>query len=118
VTWYSRENAAERVGFDPSYLLRLVDLGILAPEDPDRFSPGDVRRALMANSLEGAGIPLEGVAAGMQSGALSLSFLDAASYERFAPPRRRDVPAGRRAAAGASSAMTVCSGHSDSWTVK
>jgi adenylate cyclase len=61
-----------------------VDLGILAPADPDRFSPGDVRRALMANSLEGAGIPLEGVAAGMQSGALSLSFLDAASYERFA----------------------------------
>jgi adenylate cyclase len=84
VTWYTRENAAERAGVEPSYLARLVDLGILAPEDPDRFSPGDVRRALMANSLEGAGIPLEGVAAGMQSGALSLSFLDAASYERFA----------------------------------
>ena len=84
MTWYSRENAAERVGVEPSYLVRLVDLGILAPVDPDRFSPGDVRRALMANSLEGAGIPLEGVAAGIQSGALSLSFLDAASYERFA----------------------------------
>jgi adenylate cyclase len=84
VTWYTRENAAERAGVEPSYLVRLVDLGILAPADPDRFSPGDVRRALMANSLEGAGIPLEGVAAGMQSGALSLSFLDAASYERFA----------------------------------
>jgi adenylate cyclase len=84
VTWYTRENAAERAGVEPSYLVRLVDLGILAPADPDRFSPGDVRRALMANSLEGAGIPLDGVAAGMQSGALSLSFLDAASYERFA----------------------------------
>jgi class 3 adenylate cyclase len=84
VTWYTRENAAERAGVEPSYLVRLVDLGILAPADPDRFSPGDVRRALMANSLEGAGIPLEGVAAGIQSGALSLSFLDAASYERFA----------------------------------
>ena len=84
MAWYSRENAAERAGVEPSYLVRLVDLGILAPVDPDRFSPGDVRRALMANSLEDAGIPLEGVAAGMQSGALSLSFLDAASYERFA----------------------------------
>ena len=84
MTWYTRENAAERAGVEPSYLVRLVDLGILAPADPDRFSPGDVRRALMANSLEGAGIPLEGVAAGIQSGALSLSFLDAASYERFA----------------------------------
>jgi len=84
VTWYTRENAAERAGVEPSYLVRLVDLSILAPADPDRFSPGDVRRALMANSLEGAGIPLEGVAAGIQSGALSLSFLDAASYQRFA----------------------------------
>jgi adenylate cyclase len=84
VTWYSREAAAERVGVEPSYLGRLVDLGILSPEEPDRFSPGDVRRVLMTKSLEDAGIPLEGLAAGIQSGALSFSFLDAASYERFA----------------------------------
>jgi adenylate cyclase len=84
VTWYSRVNAAKQVGVEPSYVDRLVDLGILAPEESDRFSPGDVRRVLMAESLEGAGIPLEGVAAGLHSGALSLSFLDAASYERFA----------------------------------
>jgi hypothetical protein len=70
VTWYTRANAAEQPGVEPSYLVRLVDLGILAPADPDGFSPGDVRRALMANSLEGAGIPLEGVAAGKQNGAL------------------------------------------------
>ena len=84
MTWYSREAAAERVGVEPSYLGRLVDLGILSPEGPDRFSPGDVRRVLMTKSLEDAGIPLEGLAAGIQSGALSFSFLDAASYERFA----------------------------------
>ena len=84
MTWYSRENAAERAGVEPHYLVRLVDLGILAPEERDRFSPGDVRRVLMAKSLEDAGIPLDGVAAGIQGGALSLAFLDAASYERFA----------------------------------
>jgi adenylate cyclase len=84
VTWYSLENAAERVGVEPSYLVRLVDLGILAPEEPDRFSPGDVRRVLMARSLEDAEIPLEEVAAAIQRGALSLAFLDAPSYERFA----------------------------------
>jgi adenylate cyclase len=61
-----------------------VDLGILSPEEPDRFSSGDVRRVLMARSLEDAGIPLEGVAAAIQRGALSLAFLDAATYERFA----------------------------------
>src|SRR5881397_645307 len=84
VTWYSREDAAERVGVEPSYLVRLVDLAILAPEEPDRFSPGDVRRVLLAKSLEDAGIPLDGVGAAIQRGALSIAFLDAASYERFA----------------------------------
>jgi adenylate cyclase len=84
VTWYAREDAAERVGVEPSYLVRLVDLGILALEEPDRFSPGDVRRVLMARSLEDAGIPLEEVAAAVQRGALSFDFLDAASFERFA----------------------------------
>jgi hypothetical protein len=44
VIWYSREDAAERVRVEPSYLARLVDLGILVPEGSDRFSPGDVRR--------------------------------------------------------------------------
>ena len=84
MTWYSRENVVERAGIEPAYLVRLVDLGILAPEEPDRFSPGDVRRVLMAKSLENAGIPLEGVADGIERGALTLDFLDAAAYERFA----------------------------------
>ena len=81
---YSREDAAERAGVESPFLARLVDLGILAPHEPDGFSPADVRRVLLANSLEQAGIPLEGVGAAMQRGALSLDFLDAASYERFA----------------------------------
>ncbi|MFI5259993.1 MAG: adenylate/guanylate cyclase domain-containing protein [Candidatus Limnocylindrales bacterium] len=61
-----------------------MDLGIVAPEVPDRFSPGDVRRVSMARSLEDAGIPLDGVAAAIRNGALSLSFLDGPAYERFA----------------------------------
>jgi adenylate cyclase len=84
VTWYSRQNAAERAGVEPDDLVRLVDLGILAPDESDRFSPGDVRRVHMARSLEHAGIPLESVGAAIRRGELSLGFLDAASYERFA----------------------------------
>ena len=84
VAWYSGEDAAGRAGVEPSYLVRLVDLGILTPDTPDRYSDGDVRRVLMAKSLEGAGIPLDAVAAATQRGALSLAFLDAESYERFA----------------------------------
>jgi adenylate cyclase len=84
VTWYSREDAADRAGVEPSYLARLVDLGILTAEDRGRCSPGDVRRALMARSLEDAGISLDDVAAAMRGGSLSLAFLDAPAYDRFA----------------------------------
>jgi len=83
MTGSGREEAAERAGVEPSYLARLIDLGIIASEGAERFSPGDVRRALMAGSLEDAGIPLEGLAAAIERGALSLDFLDAAAYERF-----------------------------------
>jgi adenylate cyclase len=84
VTWCSRDEAAEQAGVEPRYVVRLIDLGILAPKDDDRLSSGDVRRVQMARSLEDAGIPVEGVARAIQSGALSLDFLDGASYERLA----------------------------------
>ena len=71
MTWYAGEDVAERAGVEPSYVARLVELGILTPEQPDRFSPGDVRRVLMARSLEDAGIPLEDVVAAIEHGALS-----------------------------------------------
>src|SRR5207247_767811 len=83
-TWCSREEAAESAGVEPRYVVRLVDLGVLAPEGGDRFSSGDVRRVQMAKSLEDAGIALEDVASAIQRGALSLDFLDAPSFERFA----------------------------------
>jgi len=84
VTSYPRAEAADRAGVEPGYLDRLVELGILSPERTDHFSPGDVRRVLLARSLDDAGIPLEGVAAAIARGAISLAFLDARSYERFA----------------------------------
>jgi adenylate cyclase len=84
VTSYSGADVAERTGVGPEYVARLVDLGILAPAEPDRFSPGDARRVLMARSLEDAGIPLDAVAEAIRDGALSLDFFDAAGYERFA----------------------------------
>ncbi|HZC31692.1 MAG TPA: adenylate/guanylate cyclase domain-containing protein [Candidatus Bathyarchaeia archaeon] len=43
-----------------------------------------MRRVMLAKSLEDGGIPLDGVASAVERGALSLDFLDAAAYERFA----------------------------------
>jgi adenylate cyclase len=84
LTHYSRKDVAEQAGVEPSYVAGLVDLGILTPDVPDRFTPGDVRRVLIARSLEDAGISLDDVVAGIEHGALSLDFADAAGFERFA----------------------------------
>ena len=80
---YSRTEAAERAGIGLDDLTSLVDLGIVRPGAGDRFTPGDVRRAELAQSLKGAGISLEGLAAAVQQGTISLDFLDAPVYERF-----------------------------------
>ena len=84
MTTCSRDEAAERAGVEPAYVTTLVDLGVLTPAAADRFSPGDVRRVMMAKSFDDAGIPLDGLGAAVQSGAVSFDFLDAAAYERIA----------------------------------
>jgi adenylate cyclase len=75
---------AQRAGVDPDYVDRLVQLGILTPAAGAAFSPGDVLRARWLQSLERAGVPLEGLAAAVRDGVLSFSFLDVGAYDRFA----------------------------------
>jgi adenylate cyclase len=84
VSGYPRQEVARRAGVDPDYLDRLVELGILTPASADAFSPGDVLRARWIQSLERAGVPLEGMAAAVRDGTLSFSFLDVAAFDRFA----------------------------------
>ena len=80
---YTRQEVAQRAGVGPDYVDRLVDLGILTPDAGAAFSPGDALRARWLQSLERAGVPLEGLAAAIRDGALSFSFLDVAAYDRF-----------------------------------
>ncbi len=81
----SRIKAARRAGVDPYYIDRLVELGILRPGSRDALSPGDVRRARRVRSLERTGVSLDGIAATLRQGTLSLSFLDVTVFDRFAP---------------------------------
>jgi adenylate cyclase len=81
---FSRGEAANRAGVDSGYIDRLIELGIIGPDAADRLTKGDVRRARMAETLETAGIALEALAANMRDGSLSLGFMDAPTYERFA----------------------------------
>ena len=81
---YSRQEVTQRAGVDPDYVDRLVELGILTPGAGEAFAPGDVLRARWVQSLERAGVPLEGLAAAVRDGVLSFSFLDVGAYDRFA----------------------------------
>jgi len=80
---YEKAEAAARTGVSPDELSRLVELGIIKPDAEGRFTTGDVRRAGLVSSLATAGIPLDGLSAAMQSGQVSLDFLDEPAYERF-----------------------------------
>jgi adenylate cyclase len=84
VSGYTRQEVAQRAGVDPDYLDQLVEVGILTPAAADAFSPGDVLRARWVQSLERAGVPLEGLAAAVRDGTLSFSFMDVAAFDRFA----------------------------------
>lgn len=84
VSGYSRQEVAQRAGVDSDYIGRLVELGILKPGSGDEFSPGDVLRARWVQSWERAGVPVDGMGAAVQEGALSFSFLDVAAFDRFA----------------------------------
>jgi adenylate cyclase len=84
VSGYTRQEVAQRAGVDPDYVDQLVELGILTPDAGAAFSPGDVLRARWVQSLEGAGVPLDGMAAAVRDGTLSFSYLDATAFDRFA----------------------------------
>lgn len=80
---FSRLEAAERAGVGLDDLGPLVDSGILSPDIDDRFSIGDVRRIGLVHSFVAAGIPLEGLAAHLRDGAISLAWLNSPAYDGF-----------------------------------
>ena len=81
----SRQETADRAGVTVEVVDRFVSLGLLAPDEHSRFSTGDVRRIMVGQTLDGAGIPLEGMAEMIARGDASLAFLDNPLYDRFAP---------------------------------
>jgi adenylate cyclase len=83
VTDYSKAEGAQRAGVEEPFVHRLMKLGIVPPRPDDRLTEADVRRVQLSHTLETAGIPLDGVGALIQRGALSMDFLETPTYERF-----------------------------------
>jgi class 3 adenylate cyclase len=79
----SREQLAARAGVEPAYVARLIEAGILEPDEAGLLSERDVRRVRIVETLEGAGLPLAGLGEAVRTGVLSLGFIDSPSYDRW-----------------------------------
>jgi adenylate cyclase len=80
----SRHQSAARAGVDEAYLDELIAAGLLKPDERHELSLADVRRVGIIRSLQEAGLPLDGLAAGLDRGVVGLDFVSSAEYERFA----------------------------------
>lgn len=79
----SRQEAADRAGVSLNDLDRLIELGLIAPDDEDRLTAGAVRKVGLMATLRAGGIPIEALGTAFQAGHLSLDFLDDPAYEHF-----------------------------------
>lgn len=80
---YSSADVAKRAGVEESYINTLIALGIVSSDRGGGFSEGDVRRVRLVETLERAGVPLEGVASLIRRGDLSLQFIDLSYFWRL-----------------------------------
>ena len=79
----SEEDVAERAGLDRAFVENLVRLGIIEPGDAGRYAESDVQRARILQTLEAAGLPLEGLSEAIRRGVLTLDFMDIETYNRW-----------------------------------
>jgi class 3 adenylate cyclase len=76
---------ADLAGTTVAEVQRLVDLGILVAGDgAGPFRSSDVQKVRLVEACQQAGLPMEGIAAAVRAGRLSLAFVEAAPYRRWA----------------------------------
>ena len=79
---YTLSEAAQRAGVPEEDVRRVVDAGVLV-DNAGRFTPGDVRKIGVINSLLSGGIPLDALADSFRAGRLSVDFLDNPAFDHF-----------------------------------
>jgi DNA-binding transcriptional MerR regulator len=82
---YPKPEVADRAGVEPSFVDRLVRLGILSPGEGGSFSKGDIRRIILCRTLGRAGVPIDEIAAAIKRGEVSLAFMDQRSMRISLP---------------------------------
>jgi adenylate cyclase len=83
--WYTVEQAARRAGVDVESVARYAGLGLIDIEGTGEFTDEDIRRIQVFQTLEEAGLPIDGVATLVRSGHLPLGFIEAAGQYVFVP---------------------------------
>src|SRR5919204_5952424 len=78
------EDVAARAGTDVRYVRRLIDLGAIGPEE-DGFSERDAHVVALLQVWERAGLPAESILSAVESGELSLDFLETPGWDLPAP---------------------------------
>jgi class 3 adenylate cyclase len=78
------EDVAGRAGVEVDYIRRLIDLGVVGPEE-DGYRERDVHVAALLHVWEEAGLTAESILTAAESGQLSLDFLESPGWEL--PPR-------------------------------
>ena len=86
---YEIDVAAERAGVSVDALQRLVALDILQPDPEGRFTPGDVRRAELVESLAAAGISLD--ALGVSQAVVDASGVSDVAFREIGPVELKGV---------------------------
>src|ERR671918_2427234 len=82
---YSAEQAASRSGTTGEFVARMTSAGFVGGDDGVGFSDADIRRLQVLQNIERAGVPLDGLATLVNSGHLSLDFIDSAGQPVFTP---------------------------------
>jgi adenylate cyclase len=80
---FSRQQVADRSGVSLDKLDQIIELGLVTPDDEDRFTAGSVRKVGLIATLQAGGIPVEALATAFRAGYLTLDFLDDPAYENF-----------------------------------
>jgi adenylate cyclase len=84
----TQEELAQRSGSSPEQIRRLVDLGILQPDD-GTFPRRDVLRARVVTELGSMGIEVDALARALASGHLTLGYLESAGRRHPRSDRTR-----------------------------
>ena len=81
---FDPQTVAARAGVDLAFVLRLIESGVVVPDEAGQLTEGDTRRVSIVHGLEQAGLPSASLAEAVRGGAISLDFVDTPAYARFA----------------------------------